>query len=1725
MLNSCVWSQNGFTVSQTASNGTYQIYFYVMENYLANFRNLNVQIEGNTVATDIGNQWAVGQWVKYGPFEVTITDGAITLDLVKVSWDPALMGMEIYSLQSGGGGTPANVAPSVALTSPANGVSFTAPANLSLAATASDSDGSISRVEFYNGATLIGTATSAPYSFLYNNAAPGSYALKAVAFDNSGASTASAVANVTVTSPGNPTLSVALTSPTPGANFKSGDPITVTAGVTDSTAPAAVAPKGATAARVVTGGLDLDVADVLQEIDGFGTAFIAMAGILQQYPEPLRSRIVDMLFNTNNGAGFSMVRSEMISDDHDKNDALWSWAVPGINSIQPTKGTWNWTGDDAQIWMMQQAQARGVKTFLSTVWSPVPWLKDNNSYIRGNVKLSSYQDYADYLSRYIREYQTRFGIPITHISPIHEPGFPANYQSCDWTPDQARNLLRDYLAPTFARDAVPAKVVLAEVNNWSGTMGHINPTLDDPAAAARLDVVAGHGYEATPLYDYHARAFQAGKKVWISEDCDLYSPRAVLDSDWVARNWVKMMHGYLTKARVSLWAHWYGFNGAWDGAGLTYSSAALSGSGASDYPAGRGMNFKAVKALHTMTHTTRFVRPGYRLLNTTFSPATDIYTMAFANPANGQVVIVAMNDTDADYNLTGAINGSAVASLKPYVTDTKGVRNVAPQPRITVNGSVFSYTVPARGVITLVRDEAQPAPPAAGAKTYVSDLKWSSSGAGYIGSIPVEIDKSLGGEFGGDGGTLRIRGTNYAKGLGLQGSAHITYHLAGRATNFSAIIGVDDAATSGNSVTFQVWGDGVKLYESPAINKSSGANGQRINVNVAGRQEIALVVNGDNQADWADASVDTGAVSGAPVVNITSPAGGATFTAPASFAINASATDSDGTVSRVDFLNGVTLISSDTSSPFSASLNGLAAGTYNLQAIAYDNSGIPSAPAYVSVKVNASNPPPAAATVLVEFFADGLKIGQVSNAPYTMTWNGAAGGSRVLAAKATRLSNNEVANSPSVTITVGAPANALPTATVTSPFSGATYTSPANITLTATAGDSDGSVSKVEFYNGVNLIGTATSAPYTFVWNNVSSGAYSINARATDNQGGIGNSPVVNFSVTPPANQPPTVAVTLPTNNAIFPTAPANIALSAVAADADGSVVKVEFFDGANKLGEVLSSPFSFNWLNVPAGNHSLTARATDNQGAVTTSSALSILVGAPGTPIFWRGINFGGGSVVVDGNAWVSHTVAETVGLSFSPRPNFSTTAFTPTPAVTGDVGPMLNSCAWAQNGFAINQTASNGTYQIYFWVMENYLANFRDINFKLEGNTVATQVGKGWSVGQWSKYGPYEVTVSDGVINLELEKVAWDPTIMGLAIYRVIPQNTQLPALTLTAPANGTVVTGPANLTLTASANDTNNAITRVEFYSSDTKLGEKSSPPYTFALNNVAPGSYNFFAVAYNAVGASTIATPALVNVVRPGLGGYSLLSNGTFQLALPGQAGMTNTVEVSTNLTQWTVLTNLLGGAGNQLFTDAQAGVLARRYYRVRVNGVATSNAVGFARIASPAGYSIIANPFIPATNTVAAIFRNVPNGTTVAKFRNETSDYAVNSYDASYNIWDEPDQSFGNGEAAFLFNPLTNGITVTFVGTLSSGTVSRQLPQGYSMLGATWPQDGPLVGTHGYTAGDGDIVYRFRDGRYVNSQYFGAFGAWDSEPDLKVGEGFFLFRPATGTWTRSFSVSQ
>ncbi|MCX6892577.1 MAG: PQQ-dependent sugar dehydrogenase [Verrucomicrobia bacterium] len=194
-------------------------------------------------------EWAVGSLADYATLSYAsweITGGGnpvlnlpgqqLVLHLIS---DDIYLALKFTALGGRGGGgfsylrsTPAaaNAAPIVTLTNPIEGAVFVAPASISLQATASDADGTVTNVEFFDGTSSLGSYSAGPYS-LAVNLAPGSHTLTAVASDNLGVTTASAAVTVTVISNSPPAAGI--TSPTNGSTFTAPAAIIIAAAASD----------------------------------------------------------------------------------------------------------------------------------------------------------------------------------------------------------------------------------------------------------------------------------------------------------------------------------------------------------------------------------------------------------------------------------------------------------------------------------------------------------------------------------------------------------------------------------------------------------------------------------------------------------------------------------------------------------------------------------------------------------------------------------------------------------------------------------------------------------------------------------------------------------------------------------------------------------------------------------------------------------------------------------------------------------------------------------------------------------------------------------------------------------------------------------------------------------------------------------------------------------------------------------------------------------------------------------------------------------------------------------------------------------------------------------------------------------------------------------------------------------------------------------------------------
>jgi len=416
--------------------------------------------------------------------------------------------------------------------------------------------------------------------------------------------------------------------------------------------------------------------------------------------------------------------------------------------------------------------------------------------------------------------------------------------------------------------------------------------------------------------------------------------------------------------------------------------------------------------------------------------------------------------------------------------------------------------------------------------------------------------------------------------------------------------------------------------------------------------------------------------------------------------------------------------------------------------------------------------------------------------------------------------------------TPGGPANHPPTASLTSPASGATYTAPATIPLSAAASDTDGTIAKVDFFQGAQLIGTDTTYPYSATLANAVAGTYQLTAAATDSDGETTTSAPVSVTVNAPANSPPSVSLTSPAAGATFP-APASITLGASATDIDGTIAVVDFYQGSTLIGSDASSPYGATWSNVAAGSYQLTAIARDNDGATRTSAAVAVTVtAAPNQPP----------------SVSVSSPVA---GASY-----------------TAPASVTIDAAAGDTDGTVVNVEFYRGSTLI--------------------GSDTTSPYSAVWTGAMPGSYSLMARAVDDDGATLTSTSVA----------ITITAAPNQLPTVSITSPTAGQSFTAPASQTLAATASDSDGTIVGVDFYVGTQLVGTDTTSPYTAAWSNVAAGSYSLTAVARdNSAGARTSAAVAVTvtglpapwangDIGGPAMAGSASLSGTTFTVTGAG-----------------------------------------------------------------------------------------------------------------------------------------------------------------------------------------------------------------------------------------------
>nr|WP_260848701.1 NPCBM/NEW2 domain-containing protein [Streptomyces sp. SLBN-118] len=221
--------------------------------------------------------------------------------------------------------------------------------------------------------------------------------------------------------------------------------------------------------------------------------------------------------------------------------------------------------------------------------------------------------------------------------------------------------------------------------------------------------------------------------------------------------------------------------------------------------------------------------------------------------ADGGRSVTLTNETASARTISTTVDAIGIGGASSYA-----LKDLWSKQTGTTTGAI-SASVPAHGTVMYRVTPGAPIPPPAGVHQ-LSDLPWTSAVNGWG---PVERDRSNGEQAAGDGRTLTVNGTPYAKGLGTHAASTVTYYLGGGCSALATGVGIDDEAGGTNgSAVFRIYRDDALVADSGRVTGADAT--RRLTADLTGGLEVRLVVtdSGDgvdyDHADWVVPTLSCG---------------------------------------------------------------------------------------------------------------------------------------------------------------------------------------------------------------------------------------------------------------------------------------------------------------------------------------------------------------------------------------------------------------------------------------------------------------------------------------------------------------------------------------------------------------------------------------------------------------------------------------------------------------------------------------------------------------------------------------------------------------------------------------------------------------------------------------------------------------------------------------------------
>jgi O-glycosyl hydrolase len=473
-----------------------------------------------------------------------------------------------------------------------------------------------------------------------------------------------------------------------------------------------------------------------QTIHNFGASDAWTGQYVGLWPDSKRNQIADWLFSNENesngqprGIGLSLWRFNIGAGSAAQNNIGDEWRA--TETFLNNDGTYNWTKQAGQRWLMNAAKERGVSQFLGFTNSPPVNITKNGKAFsslnnQANIEPKNYLAFARFLVDVSEHFRQQAGISFNYLSPFNEPQWDWTGNGQEGTPytnqeiyDITRNL--DSL---ITSKQLPYKILIGE----AGKLNYLYEDGDKPSRGNQISdffnansprylgefnsvekAISGHSYFTTAPASFMTTVRTSLKnklkeasvplEFWQSEYCILGDQEEIPGGGkdlgistalYVAR----IIHHDLTISNASAWQWWLAVTAYDYKDGLIYVDKNQTDG-----------NIEDSKLLWAVGNFSRFIRPGAIRVdvtgkNTDINDPVGLMVSSYLNTDN-KLVTVFINYSNKDVNYNIQVKGMNVSAFTPYLTSSATNKGLNPLSRIKNNEKI---TIPKRSILTVVSE-------------------------------------------------------------------------------------------------------------------------------------------------------------------------------------------------------------------------------------------------------------------------------------------------------------------------------------------------------------------------------------------------------------------------------------------------------------------------------------------------------------------------------------------------------------------------------------------------------------------------------------------------------------------------------------------------------------------------------------------------------------------------------------------------------------------------------------------------------------------------------------------------------------------------------------------------------------------------------------------------------------------------------------------------------------